>query len=245
LELSESNALQFSSLSTLILDEADKLLNLGFKEEMDKIFALLPRQRQNLLFSATLCPDVKSMEQVLLTNPVVINIAPEQARVELINQVGYFVKDEKKGPLLRYLIKQKDMEQVLVFTSSVFQADLVAEKLYKNGISSRAIHSKKSQGNRTETLRFFKQGEIKVLVATDLLSRGIDIEFLPYVINYELPRSPKDFVHRIGRTGRAENPGEAITFVTEGSKHHFKVIQKKMKSVVPMIDSKNLDLQGF
>ncbi len=245
LELSESNALHFSSVSTLILDEADKLLNLGFKEEMDKVFALLPRQRQNLLFSATLSPDVKSMEQVLLTDPVVINIAPEQARVELINQVGYFVKDEKKGPLLRYLIKQKEMEQVLVFTSSVYQADLVADKLQKNGISARAIHSKKSQGNRTETLRYFKQGELTALVATDLLSRGIDIEFLPYVINYELPRSPKDFVHRIGRTGRAENPGEAITFVTEDSKHHFKVIQKKMKAIVNMVNSENLDLKGF
>jgi ATP-dependent RNA helicase RhlE len=245
LELSDSNALHFSSVSTLILDEADKLLNLGFKEEMDKVFALLPRQRQNLLFSATLSPDVKSMKQVLLTNPVVINIAPEQERVELINQVGYFVKDEKKGPLLRYLIKQKEMEQVLVFTSSVYQADLVAEKLQKNGISARAIHSKKSQGNRTEALHYFKQGEITVLVATDLLSRGIDIEFLPYVINYELPRSPKDFVHRIGRTGRAENPGEAITFVTEDGAHHFKVIQKKMKAVVSMINSENLDLKGF
>jgi len=245
LELSESNAIHFSSVSTLILDEADKLLNLGFKEEMDKVFALLPRQRQNLLFSATLSPDVKSMEQVLLTNPVVITIAPEQERVELINQVGYFVKDEKKGPLLRYLIKQKEIEQVLVFTSSVYQADLVAEKLQKHGISARAIHSKKSQGNRTEALYFFKQGEITVLVATDLLSRGIDIEFLPFVINYELPRSPKDFVHRIGRTGRAENPGEAITFVTEDGAHHFKVIQKKMKAVVSMINSENLDLQGF
>jgi ATP-dependent RNA helicase RhlE len=155
------------------------------------------------------------------------------------------VKDEKKGPLLRYLIKEKKMEQVLVFTSSVFQADKVADKLFKNGISARAIHSKKSQGNRTESLRFFKHGELKVLVATDLLSRGIDIEFLPFVVNYELPRSPKDFVHRIGRTGRAENPGEAITFVTEEDKHHFKVIQKKMKTVVTMVDSENLDLQGF
>ncbi|MFC2176423.1 DEAD/DEAH box helicase [Bacteroidota bacterium] len=245
LELSESNALHFSSVSTLILDEADKLLNLGFKQEMDKIFALLPRKRQNLLFSATLSPDVKSMKQVLLTNPVVINIAPEQERVELINQIGYFVSEEKKGPLLRYLIKQKKMEQVLVFTSSVYQADLVADKLQKNGVAARAIHSKKSQGNRTETLRYFKQGELSVLVATDLLSRGIDIEFLPFVINYELPRSPKDFVHRIGRTGRAENPGEAITFVTPEGQHHFKVIQKKMKKVVDMIDSENLDLKGF
>jgi len=245
LELSESKALHFSSVTTLILDEADKLLNLGFKAEMDRIFALLPRKRQNLLFSATLSPDVKSMEQVLLNNPVVIAIAPDQERTELINQVGYFVKDEKKGPLLRYLIKEKKMDQVLVFTSSVYQADLVADKLQNNGISARAIHSKKSQGNRTETLHYFKQGEITVLVATDLLSRGIDIEFLPYVINYELPRSPKDFVHRIGRTGRAENPGEAITFVTEEGAHHFKVIQKKMKAVVTMIDSENLDLAGF
>ncbi len=245
LELSESKALHFSSVTTLILDEADKLLNLGFKAEMDRIFALLPGKRQNLLFSATLSPDVKSMEQVLLNNPVVIAIAPDQERTELINQVGYFVKDEKKGPLLRYLLKEKKMDQVLVFTSSVYQADLVADKLQNNGISARAIHSKKSQGNRTETLHYFKQGEITVLVATDLLSRGIDIEFLPYVINYELPRSPKDFVHRIGRTGRAENPGEAITFVTEEGAHHFKVIQKKMKAVVTMIDSENLDLQGF
>ena len=245
LELSESNALHFSSVSTLILDEADKLLNLGFKQEMDKVFALLPRKRQNLLFSATLSPDVKDMERVLLSNPTIINITPEQERVELINQVGYFVKEEKKGPLLRYLIKEKEMEQVLVFTSSVYQADLVADKLQKNGISARAIHSKKSQGNRTETLHFFKQGEITVLVATDLLSRGIDIEFLPFVINYDLPRSPKDFVHRIGRTGRAENPGEAITFVTEDAKHHFKVIQKKMKTIVTMIDAENLDLHGF
>jgi len=243
LELSESNALHFSSVSTLILDEADKLLNLGFKAEMDRIFALLPRKRQNLLFSATLNPAVESMERVLLNNPVVINVTPEKETIGLINQVGYFVSEEKKGPLLRYLIKQKEMEQVLVFTSSVYQADLVADKLQKNGISARAIHSKKSQGNRTETLHFFKQGEITVLVATDLLSRGIDIEFLPYVINYELPRSPKDFVHRIGRTGRAENPGEAITFVTEESAHHFKVIQKKMKKVMDMIDAEALDLR--
>lgn len=245
LELTESNAVHFSSLTTLVLDEADKLLNLGFQEEMNRIFSLLPPKRQNLLFSATLSPDVQNMERVLLNDPVVVKIEAEQKRVDLIDQVGYFVKDEKKGPLLRYLIKEKKMEQALVFTSSVFQADLVADKLYKNGVQARAIHSKKSQGNRTEALTLFKKGKINVLVATDLLSRGIDIEFLPFVINYELPRSPKDFVHRIGRTGRAENPGEAITFVTEEGKHHFKVIQKKMKTIVTMIDSENLDLQGF
>ena len=132
------------------------------------------------------------------------------------------------------------MKQVLIFTSSVYQADQVTLKLRKNGVNARAIHSKKSQGSRSESLSTFKAGFLPVLVTTDLLARGIDIEFLPHVINYELPRSPKDFIHRIGRTGRAENPGEAITFVTEEDKHHFRVIQKKMKQWVTMIDSEGL-----
>jgi ATP-dependent RNA helicase RhlE len=157
--------------------------------------------------------------------------------------LGYFVKPEKKGPLLRYLIQKNNWQQVLIFTSSVFQADLVAEKLLKNGIDARATHSKKSQRKRSEALANFKAGTLRVLVATDLLSRGIDIAFLPHVINYELPRSPKDFIHRIGRTGRAENPGDALTFVTEEDQHHFKVIQKKMKCVVTMVDADNLDLK--
>jgi len=245
LELAESNAVQFSTLSTLILDEADKMLNLGFKAEMDRILALLPARRQNLLFSATLSPEIQDLERVLLKDPLVIEIVPQEDNIELINQVGYFVSDEKKGPLLRYIIKQQNMSQVLVFTSSVYQADLVAEKLQKNGINAAAIHSKKSQGARVDALAAFKAGKLTVLVATDLLSRGIDIEFLPFVINYELPRSPKDFIHRIGRTGRAERPGKAITFVTEEDKHHFKVIQKKMKKIVTMIDSENYDLKGF
>jgi ATP-dependent RNA helicase RhlE len=149
---------------------------------------------------------------------------------------------EKKGPLLRHLITKNEMKQVLVFTSSVYQADLVADKLRKNGIEAKAIHSKKSQGARREALSDFKSGSLAVLVTTDLLSRGIDIAFLPYVINYELPRSPKDFIHRIGRTGRAENPGEAITFVSPEDTHHFKVIQKKMKKYVVMVDAESLEL---
>ena len=156
--------------------------------------------------------------------------------------MGYFVKPEKKGPLLRYLIQENNWKQVLIFTSSVYQADLVADKLRKNEIDAKAIHSKKSQGNRRESLADFKSGRLRVLVATDLLSRGIDIEFLPHVINYELPRSPKDFIHRIGRTGRAENPGDALTFVTKEDEHHFRVIQKKMKQWVTMVDSEKLDL---
>jgi ATP-dependent RNA helicase RhlE len=241
LELVDSNAVHLSEIDTLVLDEADKMLNLGFQEEMKRIFALLPSKRQNLLFSATLSDKLSAINQIVLHNPVLIKIEPEKADIDLIEQTGYLVSPEKKGPLLRYLIKKQDMKQLLVFTSSVFQADNVADKLCKNGIDAVSIHSKKSQGARTSALREFKSGELRVLVTTDLLARGIDIEFLPFVINYELPRSPKDYVHRIGRTGRAENPGEAISFVTPEDQQHFRVIQKKMGKWVTMVDSANLD----
>ncbi|WP_367390090.1 DEAD/DEAH box helicase [Lewinella sp. LCG006] len=240
LDLISVNAVQLSAVKILVLDEADKMLNLGFKDEMDKILTFLPKKRQNLLFSATLSPNVENVRNVLLQDPLVINIAPEEKTVDLINQSAYTVTLEQKGPLLRHLIKAKKMRQVLVFTSSVYQADQVASKLSKNRFASAAIHSKKSQGARTQALNDFKTGKVRVLVATDLLARGIDIEFLPFVINYELPRSPKDFVHRIGRTGRAENPGEAISFVTEEDQHHFKVIQKKMKKWVDIVDNEEV-----
>jgi len=245
LELVESNAVHLSEIETLVLDEADKMLNLGFKEEMNRIFALLPVKRQNLLFSATLSEDVNHINQILLHDPLVIKIEPDADTFDLITQLGYFVPDEKKGPLLRYLIKTNELKQVLVFTSSVYQADNIVDKLYKNGLDALAIHGKKSQGFRTEAMRKFKAGELRILVATDLISRGIDIKFLPCVINYELPRSPKDYIHRIGRTGRAESSGEAISFITPDDEHHFKVIQKKMGKWVTMIDSKNIDLKGY
>lgn len=245
LELVESNAVHLSEIDTLVLDEADKMLNLGFQEEMKRIFALLPKKRQNLLFSATLSEDLTNINQIILHDPVVIKIEPKKENIDLIKQLGYFVSLEKKGPLLRFLIKSRDLKQVLVFASSTYQADNVADKLCKNGIDAVSIHSKKSQGARTEALREFKTGELRVLVTTDLLARGIDIEFLPHVINYELPRSPKDYIHRIGRTGRAENPGEAISFVTPEDQHHFKIIQKKMDKWVTIIDSANIDLKGY
>ncbi|MBL7971523.1 MAG: DEAD/DEAH box helicase [Prolixibacteraceae bacterium] len=245
LELVESNAVHLSEIDTLVLDEADKMLNLGFREEMNRILALLPVRRQNLLFSATLSDQLAAINQLVLHNPVVVKIEPEKENIELIEQTGYFVSPEQKGPLLRYLIKTRDLKQVLVFTSSTYQADNVADKLCKNGIDAVSVHSKKSQGARTGALREFKAGTLRVLVTTDLLARGIDIEFLPHVINYELPRSPKDYIHRIGRTGRAENPGEAITLVTPEDQHHFRVIQKKMGRWVTMIDSAGIDTKGF
>jgi ATP-dependent RNA helicase RhlE len=241
LELVESNAVHLSEIETLVLDEADKMLNLGFKEEMDRIFKLLPQKRQNLLFSATLSEDISGITEILLRNPVVLKIEEETEDLERINQLGYFVSEEKKGPLLRYLIKHNNMKQVLVFTSSTHKADMVTEKLCKNGIDAMAMHSKKSQETRARALNNFKRGNIRVLVATDLISRGIDIEFLPHVINYELPRSPKDYIHRIGRTGRAESSGEAISLITPEEAHHFKIIQKKMGKWVTMIDAESLE----
>ena len=245
IELEENNAVHLSEISVLVLDEADKMLNLGFKEEMTRIFDLLPKKRQNLLFSATLSEKLDGLNQVLLKDPLVVKIEAEEANIDLIKQTGYFVTEVKKGPLLRYLIKHNDLKQVLVFTSSIYSADKVVDKLKKNGIDAMAIHGDKSQEARKDALHKFKIGKTNVLVATDLISRGIDIKFLPYVINYELPRSPKDYIHRIGRTGRAESPGEAITLVTEQDKHHFRVIQKKMGKWVTMIDSEGIDLKGF
>jgi ATP-dependent RNA helicase RhlE len=245
LELVESNAVHLSSIETLVLDEADKLLNLGFKDEVTRILALLPEKRQNLLFSATLSEDVNNINQILLHDPLVIKIESEAENIDLITQLAYFVTNEKKGPLLRYLIKHNDLKQVLVFTSSIYSADNVVDKLRKNGIDAMAIHSKKSQGSRTDALDEFKSGRLRVLVATDLISRGIDIQFLPHVINYELPRSPKEYIHRIGRTGRAESPGEAISFIAPADKDHFKVIQKKMGKWITMIDSDSINLHGF
>jgi ATP-dependent RNA helicase RhlE len=246
LELIENKAVHLTDVETLVLDEADKMLNLGFKEEMNRIFNLLPKKRQNLLFSATLNVDVSLIRQMILDEPVIIKIQKEVIdNFDLISQLAYFVTEERKGPLLRYLIKTKDMKQVLVFASSVFRADSIADKLRKNGIKASAIHSKKSQGARKAALNDFKSGAIQVLVATDLMSRGIDIEFLPYVINYELPRSPKDYIHRIGRTGRAETPGEALSFIAAEEEHHFKVIQKKMGKPILRVSTEELDLKGF
>ncbi|MDP5100070.1 MAG: DEAD/DEAH box helicase [Nonlabens sp.] len=232
IELLDSNALQLAEVSTLVLDEADKMLSMGFKEEVDNILSRLPIKRQTLLFSATLDKEVKTMQEKLLENPVTIIIERETPEeLDLIKQEAFRVTQEKKGLLLRHLITSRDLRQVLIFCSSTYQVEHVNDKLNINGITSKAIHSKKSQGARKQNLADFKNGAetgVRCLVTTDLLARGIDIAFLPTVINYELPRSPLDFTHRIGRTGRAENPGTAITLVTADEAHHWRVIQKKI-----------------
>jgi ATP-dependent RNA helicase RhlE len=237
LELVDSNAVHLTSVETLVLDEADKMLNMGFKEEVNKIISLLPERRQNILLSATLSADLQLIHQVLLHDPLVIKIEAQEDSLQQIKQLAYIVSEEKKGPFLRYLINQHQMQQVLIFASSVHIADAVVNKLRKNNFDAKAIHSKKSQGARNEALYLFKSGKLRILVATDLMGRGIDINELPFVINYELPRSPKDYIHRIGRTGRADSVGEAISLVSPSELDHFGVIQKKMGKQVELIDS--------
>lgn len=245
LDLISKKALSISDTELLVLDEADKMLNLGFEAEMKDIFFLLPKRRQNVLFSATLGDDIEAIHKILLRNPVRIEIAEEEENLDSITQIGYFVDPERKGPLLRYLIKEGNRKQVLVFVSAIRTADNLVMKLAKNGIEAAAIHSQKSQGARMDVLTKFKAGKLNVLVATDLVARGIDIQLLPCVINYELPRSPKDYIHRIGRTGRAGATGEAISLISPEDTHHFKIIQKKMGRRVEMNESYDLDLSGF
>lgn len=245
LDLVQSKAMHLSEVSTFVMDEADKLLNLGFQKEIDEVLRLLPAKKQSLLFSATLSAEVTKIQKLLLRDPVLVSIESEKQRIDLIQQIAYKVTEDRKGPLLRYLIKDQKMNQVLVFTSSGRKADQVSNKLVKNGINARAIHGKLSQGARTAALASFKSKETNVLVATDLLSRGIDIDALPVVINYELPRSPKDYVHRIGRTGRAGATGVAIAILTEDDLHHFKVIQKKIGLWADVTDASDIELHGY
>jgi ATP-dependent RNA helicase RhlE len=245
LDLLSYKALNISQTQILVLDEADKMLNLGFAEEMKDIFFLLPKNRQSILFSATLGDEIDQINKTQLKDPVRIEIEEEEQHIDQIRQTAYFVDPDRRGPLLRYLIKTQEMQQVLVFVSATRTADNLVEKLNKNGIQAMAMHSKKSQGARTEALNKFKSGKLTVLVATDLVARGIDIQFLPYVINFELPRSPKDYVHRIGRTGRAEASGQAISLICPEDVHHFKIIQKKMGKQVEMFESYDLELMGY
>ena len=245
LDLVNNKALYLSEVDILVLDEADKLLNVGFKAEMGQILAMLPTKRQNILFSATLGKDVHTITEMLLHDPVTIEITPDEEHFDDIKQIGYRVTEARRGPLLRYLIKEQGLRHVLVFTSSVHKADSVVHKLKINGISALALHSEKSEGARTDALRYFKSGEITVLVASDLASRGIDIPYLPVVVNYELPRSPKDFIHRVGRTGRAGATGLAISFVGPEDEQHFRVIQKKMGKWADMVESDTVNLRGY
>ncbi|MGC5745297.1 DEAD/DEAH box helicase [Chryseobacterium sp. NFX27] len=245
LDLIDHNALSISGIQHLVIDEADKMFQLGFGEEMNKLFALMPVAKQTTLFSATLNDKVSEMKERLSINPVIIEIKKEEVDIDNIEQLAYHVSPENKGPFLRYLIKEKKVEKALIFVSSTRSADNLVEKLKKNKIKAVAIHSQKSQGARRNNLEEFKVNGAQILVATDLIGRGIHIESLPCVINYELPRSPLDYIHRIGRTGRAGEKGTAITILTDDELQHFRVIQKKMGRKVTLQRTEGIDLHGY
>lgn len=245
LDLMDHNALSLEELQYLIIDEADKLFQLGFGDEMSRILKAVPKKKQTVLFSATLNDKVEEIKTTLNIQPEIVEVKDKEIEIESIEQIAYKVDPENKGPFLRYLIKSENLERVLVFVSSTRTADNLVDKLTKNKISAMAIHSKKSQGARMDNLEDFKLGDVQVLVATDLIGRGIHIEGLPTVINYELPRSPLDYVHRIGRTGRANATGKAISLITEEDLHHFKIIQKKMGKKVELLSTDDVNLHGY
>lgn len=245
LDLIDHKALSISKIKHLVIDEADKMFQLGFGEEMNKLFALMPVAKQTSLFSATLNDKVSEMKERLSINPTIIEIKKEEIEIDDIEQLAYHVAPENKGPFLRYLIKEKKVEKALIFVSSTRSADNLVEKLKKNKIKAVAIHSQKSQGARRNNLEEFKVNGAQILVATDLIGRGIHIDDLPCVINYELPRSPLDYVHRIGRTGRAGEKGTAINILTDDELHHFRVIQKKMGKKVTLQRTEGIDLHGY
>lgn len=245
LDLIEHNALSISGIQHLVIDEADKMFQLGFGEEMNKLFGLMPVMKQVTLFSATLDDKVSEMKERLSINPTLIEIKREEVQIDDIEQLAYHVSPENKGPFLRYLIKEKKVEKALIFVSSTRSADNLVEKLKKNKIKAVAIHGQKSQGARRNNLEEFKVNGAQILVATDLLGRGIHIDALPCVINYELPRSPLDYIHRIGRTGRAGEKGTAINILTDDELQHFRVIQKKMGKKVTLQRTEGIELHGY
>ncbi len=235
LDLVEHNALKLNAVSTLVLDEADRLFDLGFAEELGRILALLPAQRQNLLFSATFPAAIQALADGMLREPAVIDVQGEPGTEPNIVQRVIEVDAIRRTQLLRHLLKQHEGEwdRVLVFVATQHAAQIVAEKLYKNGIYAVPFHGDIAQGTRTDILSQFKQSRWDVVIATDLAARGIDIAQLPVVINYDLPRSPTDYIHRIGRTGRAGESGLAISFVSASTEAHFRLIEKRQGLSLP------------
>jgi ATP-dependent RNA helicase RhlE len=234
LDLVDHNALHLGQVKHLVLDEADRLLDLGFAEELKRVLALLPTQRQNLLFSATFAPDVQGLAEALLHQPARITIDSTEAHTPDIAQRAIAVDEKKRTPLLRHLIKQYKWSRVLVFVATRYACEHVANKLYQAGVFATALHGEMSQGARQEVLTEFKEERWEVVVTTDLASRGIDIANLPVVVNYDLPRSATDYTHRIGRTGRAGASGVAVSFVTASSLAHWQLIQKRERMQWPL-----------
>ncbi|MCX8700703.1 ATP-dependent RNA helicase RhlE [Gilliamella sp. B2840] len=240
LDLVHQNAVDLSSVKMLVLDEADRMLDMGFIHDIRRVIAKLPKKRQNLMFSATFSDEIKALAQTILNAPESVAVAKTNSASEQITQYVHRVDKRRKRELLSYIIGRDQWQQVLIFTRTKYGANHLADQLTKDGIKAAAIHGNKSQGARTKALADFKNGQIRALVATDIAARGLDIELLPYVVNYELPQVAEDYVHRIGRTGRAQNQGQAISFVCVDELAQLKSIEKLIKKTIPEIFT-----QGF
>ncbi|MDE1205401.1 DEAD/DEAH box helicase [Tenacibaculum larymnensis] len=242
IDLHEQSQLSLKRVDVLVLDEADRMLDMGFLRDIKKIISFLPQKRQNLLFSATFSKEIKKLAQGILHNPVMVEAAPENTTAEKVNQKLYKVPKSKKTELVGQLISKGNWSQVLIFTRTKHGANRLTEKLIKRGISAAAIHGNKSQGARTKALKGFKDNSIRVMVATDIAARGLDIPLLPHVINFELPNVPEDYVHRIGRTGRAGASGEAISLVAQEEETYLKSIEKLLGQKITISELEGFDL---
>ena len=234
LDLQQQGHLDLSTVEILVLDEADRMLDMGFLPDVKKVLALVPKEKQSLLFSATFSDEIRELANGLLRNPQSIQVTPRNSTVQRITQVVHPVGREKKKALLAHVIQEHDWSQVLVFTRTKFGANHVAEYLNKHGITAMALHGNKSQTARTQALGGFKSGEIRALVATDIAARGIDIDDLPHVVNYEIPNVPEDYVHRIGRTGRAGKEGQAVSLVCLDEEGFMQEIERFTKQQIPV-----------
>ncbi len=227
LDLIDHNALSLAGVAMLVLDEADRLLDAGFADELARVLALLPRPRQNLLFSATFPSAVQALARGLLHDPIRVDVPPEPSTEPAVAQHAVEVDAARRTPLLRHMIEKGAWTRVLVFVATKYASEHVADKLHKSGIEAAPFHGDLSQGARTRALAGFKAGRLQVIVATDVAARGIDIAQLPVVVNYDLPRSAVDYVHRIGRTARAGASGLAVSFISADTEAHFRLIEKR------------------
>lgn len=233
MDLMRQGYVKLSRVETVVLDEADRMLDMGFVNDVRKILSEVPKKRQTLLFSATMPKSIKKFANSVLHQPVKITVSPSYSAAETVNQCVYYVQKKEKTRLLINILKDESILRSLVFTRTKHGADRLVKKLGKTGINAAAIHGNKSQGARQRTLKNFKQSKIRVLVATDIASRGIDIDDLSYVFNYELPNVPETYVHRIGRTGRAGKDGVAVSFCDRDEKKHLKGIQRLVGFQIP------------